>query len=116
MNHTVCDSRQIYILYEANDKKPVLGSESKPDVVSGQEPIIVLRPEMDAVPEPKSDVVSGPEMDVVSCPDVKSEQKPDMVSVPDVIQGQPRQTGFFELALRDRNMQVKFFWKVFLKS
>ena len=25
------------------------------------------------------------------------------------IQGQPRQTGFFELALRDRNMEVKFF-------
>ena len=32
------------------------------------------------------------------------------------VQGQSRQTGFFELALRDRNMQLKFFWKVFLKS
>ena len=33
-----------------------------------------------------------------------------------VVQGQPRQTGFFELALRDRIMQVRFFWMVFLKS
>ena len=33
-----------------------------------------------------------------------------------LLQGQSRQTGFFELALRDRNMQVRFFWKVFLKS
>ena len=32
-----------------------------------------------------------------------------------VVQGQSRQTGFFELALRDRNMQVRFFWKVFLE-
>ena len=82
----IADSRQIYILYEADDKKTDLGSESKPDVVSGQETIIVLGPEMDAVSEPKSDVVSGPEMDVVSCPaDVNSEQKPDGVSVPEVI-------------------------------
>ena len=34
----------------------------------------------------------------------------------EVIQGQSRQTGFFELALRDRNMQVRFFWKMFLES
>ena len=88
----ICDSRQIYILYEADDKKPDLGSESKPDVVSGQETIIVLGPEMDAVSEPKSDVVSGPEMDVVSCPaDVNSEQKPDRVSVPEVISGEDSQ-------------------------
>ena len=33
-----------------------------------------------------------------------------------LIQGQSWQTGFFELALRDRNMQVRFFWKVLLKS
>ena len=33
-----------------------------------------------------------------------------------IVQGQPTQTGFFELALRDRNMQVRVFWKVFLKS
>ena len=33
-----------------------------------------------------------------------------------VLQGQPRQTVFFELALRDRNMQVRFFWKMFLES
>jgi hypothetical protein len=32
------------------------------------------------------------------------------------IQGQSMQTGLFELALRDRNMQVRFFWKVFSKS
>ena len=32
------------------------------------------------------------------------------------IQGQSTQTGFFELALRYRNLQVRFFWKVFLKS
>ena len=33
----------------------------------------------------------------------------------EVIQGQSRQTGFFELALRDRNMQVRFSRKVFSK-
>ena len=32
------------------------------------------------------------------------------------IQGQPTQTVFSKLALRDRNMQVRFFWKVLLKS
>ena len=32
-----------------------------------------------------------------------------------LIQGQSRQTGFFELALIDRNMKVRFFWKVVLK-
>ena len=31
------------------------------------------------------------------------------VSQNSFIQGQSRQTGFFELALRDRNMQVRFF-------
>ena len=31
------------------------------------------------------------------------------------LQGQSWQTGFFKLALRDRNMQVRFFWKVVLK-
>ena len=29
-----------------------------------------------------------------------------------VLQGQSWQTGFFELALRDRNMEVRLFWKV----
>ena len=33
-----------------------------------------------------------------------------------IVQGQPTQTGFFELALRNRNVQIRFFWKVFLKS
>ena len=33
-----------------------------------------------------------------------------------LIQGQSRQTGFFELALRDRNMQVRFIWKLLSKS
>ena len=33
-----------------------------------------------------------------------------------IVQGQSWQTVFFKLALRDRNMQVRFFWKVFLKS
>ena len=33
-----------------------------------------------------------------------------------IIQGQSRQTGFFELALRDRNMQVRFIWKLLSKS
>ena len=33
-----------------------------------------------------------------------------------LIQGQSWQTGFFELALRDRNVQVRFFWMVPLKS
>ena len=32
------------------------------------------------------------------------------------LQGQSRQTGFLELALRDRHMQVRFFRKVFLES
>jgi hypothetical protein len=30
-----------------------------------------------------------------------------------LIQGQSRQTGFFELALRDKNMQVRFFGRCF---
>ena len=33
-----------------------------------------------------------------------------------LIQGQSTQTVFSKLALRDRNMQVRFFWKVVLKS
>ena len=33
-----------------------------------------------------------------------------------ILQGQSWQTGFLKLALRDRNMQVRFFWKVVLKS
>ena len=32
------------------------------------------------------------------------------------IQGQSWQTGFFELAQRDRIIKVRFFWKVGLKS
>ena len=32
------------------------------------------------------------------------------------LQGQPTQTGFFKLARRDRNMKLKFFWKVISKS
>ena len=32
-----------------------------------------------------------------------------------VLQGQSWQTGFFELARRDRNMIVRYFWKVVLK-
>ena len=31
------------------------------------------------------------------------------------VQGQSTQTVFSKLALRDRNMQVRFFWKVVLK-
>ena len=33
-----------------------------------------------------------------------------------LVQGQSRQTVFFELALRDRNLQVRFCLKVVLKS
>ena len=33
-----------------------------------------------------------------------------------VLQGQSRQTVFFELALRDRNVQVRFYFKKVLKS
>ena len=33
-----------------------------------------------------------------------------------LLQGQSTQTVFYKLALRDRNMQVRFFWKVILKS
>ena len=43
--------------------------------------------------------------------------KPNWISnCKQALQGQPWQTGFFELALRDRNMQVRFFWKMFLES
>ena len=33
-----------------------------------------------------------------------------------MIQGQSTQTFFSKLALRDRNLQVRVFWKVILKS
>ena len=33
----------------------------------------------------------------------------------DQMQGQSWQTGFFELARRDKNMKVRYFWKVVLK-
>ena len=58
--------------------------------------------------------ISEYDQDLIAAYDVIAADLPELETTQE-LQGQSWQTGFFELARRDRNMKVRFFWEVVLK-
>ena len=73
----------------------------------------VLGPKTNS-PAKRSRYQSADTISSLSSEDLESSNKKTQKKMP-VLQGQSWQTDFFELPRRDRNMKVRFFWKVVLK-